>query len=491
MENKKKAIIIGSGIAGIAIAIRLQNKGYEVNVYEKNNYLGGKLTSISKAGYTFDAGPSLLTMPYLIDELLGLAGYKKQSIFQYKQLKIACKYYFSDGTELSAFSDPIKRKTEFKNKLGVSPKTLDKYLTKTKYLWDITAPIFLYKSLHKLSTYASLDTFWRVLNLPFIGITQNMSRFNETKLKNKKAIQYFNRFATYNGSNPYKAPATLNVISYLEHFEGAYYPLDSMISINKSLVEAAEQMGVKFHLNHPVQEIMITNKVAKGVKVNNKEELANLVISNTDVYSTYKNLIKSNPIPKYIETQERSSSALIFYWGINREFKNLDVHNILFSKDYELEFKQIWEDKIVPLDPTVYINISSKYNLRDAPKNCENWFVMINVPGNLEIDWKNKIDEYRSLIIKKINQSLNIDVTKYIEVEETLTPLDIQNKTASHLGALYGSASNDKLAAFLRHSNKMKVANNLYAIGGSVHPGGGIPLCLLSAKITSDMIPNA
>lgn len=472
------------------MSIRLQKKGYEVHVYEKNAYLGGKLTYIKKDGYRFDAGPSLLTMPYLIDEVLQLAGHQAQTLFKYKQLETACKYFFADGTELTAYSDPKKREKEFKEKIGIEPNLLRKYLAKTKYIWKITAPIFLYKSLHKIRTYLSIDTLWRVLNLPFIGMHQSMYKFNRTKLKNEKAVQYFNRFATYNGSNPYKAPSTLNVIAYLEHFEGAYYPLDSMISINTSLVKAAKELGVHFHLNSQVEEIVVSNKRVKAIKVNGAMADADIVISNADVYTTYQNLLPNNTIPKYIKEQERSSSALIFYWGINKEFHNLDVHNILFSKDYKQEFKEIWQDKKVPQDPTVYINISSKYNKKDAPSGSENWFVMINVPGNLDIDWPKQIDVYRKYILEKIKQSLEIDVTPYIEVEETLTPLDIQNKTASHLGALYGSASNDKLAAFFRHSNQLKAAKNLYAIGGSVHPGGGIPLCLLSAKITDEMIPK-
>ena len=489
-EEQKKAIIVGAGVAGIATAIRLQKKGYQVQVFEKNSYLGGKLTSIKKGDFTFDAGPSLLTMPYLIDDLLRLADIPLQSVFKYHPLSIACKYYFADGKTLIAYADAQKRNEEFQKKLNIKPSKLGKYLQKTRYMWNITAPIFLYKSLHQIKSYLSLSTLWRALNLPFIGINSSMAKMNHKWLNNPHAEQYFNRFATYNGSNPYQAPATLNVISYLEHFEGAFYPEDSMISINQSLVGAAEKLGVVFRLNQNVQEIQIVNKKAQGIIANEKFHPADVVISNADVYSTYKYLIPNKPIPKNIAQQERSSSAMIFYWGINKTFDELDVHNILFSKDYKMEFEEIWKHKTISQDPTVYINISSKYNPNDAPKGKENWFVMINVPGNLEIDWKKEKENIKSRIIQKINTLLKTNIEKYIVEEDTLSPFDIQNKTASHLGALYGSASNQKLAAFFRQANKMSIASNLYAVGGSVHPGGGIPLCLLSAKITAEMIPN-
>jgi phytoene dehydrogenase-like protein len=210
-----------------------------------------------------------------------------------------------------------------------------------------------------------------------------------------------------------------------------------------------------------------------------------------DVFSTYKHLLKSAKQPTQILKQERSSSALIFYWGINRLFPQLDLHNILFSDHYQDEFKEIFENKRLHDDPTVYIHITSKEEATDAPPQCENWFVMINAPGNVGQDWPALIAKARANVIRKINQVLGTDIEKLILTESILDPILIERQTKSHQGSLYGTSSNSKFAAFWRHPNFSGQFNNLYFCGGSVHPGGGIPLCLLSAKIATEQIEQA
>jgi phytoene dehydrogenase-like protein len=224
-----------------------------------------------------------------------------------------------------------------------------------------------------------------------------------------------------------------------------------------------------------------------GIQVDNQSIPADVVISNMDVFATYTQLLPSAKAPKRILNQEKSSSALIFYWGIKKEFSELSLHNILFSSNYKKEFEAIWKDKTILDDPTIYINITSKHTLSDAPKQSENWFVMINVPNNQGQNWEDLIATARANCIKKINRILNTTIEKYIEVEHQLNPILIEKNTSSHLGALYGNASNNPMAAFFRHSNDSKI-KNLYFVGGSVHPGGGIPLAILSGKIASDLI---
>jgi len=218
---------------------------------------------------------------------------------------------------------------------------------------------------------------------------------------------------------------------------------------------------------------------------------ADTIVSNMDVRPTFEKLLPDISTPKRILNQEPSSSALIFYWGISRKFSELDVHNILFSEDYEQEFEGLFKSKKIYADPTVYIHISSKINGNDAPKNGENWFVMINVPsatlGVETID----IEAVRITIQQKINRILKTKIEEHIVCEELLTPSDIETKTSSYAGALYGPSSNSKMAAFLRQPNFSSSLKGLYFCGGSVHPGGGIPLCLLSAKIATSLIPEA
>jgi phytoene dehydrogenase-like protein len=213
-----------------------------------------------------------------------------------------------------------------------------------------------------------------------------------------------------------------------------------------------------------------------------------LVISNMDIHPTYHQLIKDVKKPVKTLDQERSSSALIFYWGISQEFPELDLHNILFSEDYPAEFDHIFKQKSLFDDPTVYINISSKKTKTDAPEGCENWFVMINAPGDYGQDWESLIAQAKKDIIAKINRILKVDLASLIKTEYILSPQGIESNTSSYRGALYGAASNNQFAAFLRHPNFNSKLKNLYHVGGSVHPGGGIPLCLLSAKIAVDLI---
>jgi phytoene desaturase len=206
-------------------------------------------------------------------------------------------------------------------------------------------------------------------------------------------------------------------------------------------------------------------------------------VSNLDVFFVYKNLLKNESFSKKIAAQERSTSALIFYWGINASFPALGLHNIFFSDNYTKEFEALESAQSIYDDPTVYVNITSKKKLSDAPENCENWFVMINVPSVESQDWDKLITKARASIIEKLNRQLNIDVASLILTEEILDPILIESKTGSYKGSLYGTASNKKMAAFFRHPNFSSDIGGMYFCGGSVHPGGGIPLALSSAKI--------
>jgi phytoene desaturase len=486
----QKAIIIGAGIAGIATAIRLAVKGYSVEVYEANSYAGGKLSEFEQQGYRFDAGPSLFTMPQYVDELFGLAGKNPKDYFTYQKLDVVCKYFYPDGTSLNAYANEQQFVNEVTTQTGEPVASVQKYYRNSRRIYDITNHVFLEQSLHRLQTYLSKSTVKSILRLFQIDAFRTMHQANQSFFKDKRLVQFFNRYATYNGSNPYKAPATLNVIPHLEQHFGAYFPYGGMYSITTSLVKLAEELGVKFHYQSPVNEIVIKGKKAIGVKIKEAIQVADVVVSNMDVWFTYRKLLSQYPklFPENILSQERSSSALIFYWGINKQFPQLDLHNIFFSANYEAEFSAIWKEKSIYHDPTVYLNISSKFKANDAPEGCENWFTMINVPANTGQDWDVLIAEARKNIIKKLSAQLGEDIAPLIVNESILDPRSIESKTSSYQGSLYGTSSNSQFAAFLRHANRSAKISNLYFCGGSVHPGGGIPLALLSAKIVSDWV---
>ncbi len=488
-----KALIIGAGIAGIATAIRLAVKGFAVEVFEGNSYPGGKLAEVVQDGFRFDTGPSLFTMPQYVDELFTLAGEKPGASFTCQKLDLVCRYFFPDGTQLDALNDPEKFSAEIGLKTSDQPETIKNYLKNSSRIYDITNHVFLEKSLHRLKTYLNWQTVKSVFRFSQIDAFRSMHQANNAFFTDPKMVQYADRFATYNGSNPYKAPATLNVIPHLEQHFGAYFPDGGIYQITKSLVALAERLGVKFNYNSPIKKIVVEKHKVKGAESGKIGFIpADVVISNSDVYFTYKKLLSDHPklLPKRILRQERSSSALIFYWGISKQFPQLDLHNIFFSGAYQQEFKHIWQEKNISDDPTVYLNISSKYQPKDAPDGCENWFTMINVPSNQGQDWDELIAEARKNIIRKLSKALGEDIRKLIISESILDPRSIESKTSSYQGSLYGTSSNSQFAAFLRHSNKSSKVKNLFFCGGSVHPGGGIPLALLSAKIVSDWISD-
>lgn len=477
----KKICIAGAGIGGLAAAIRLARAGFEVHVFEQKPEAGGKMAEIKGSGYRFDAGPSLFTMPHYVDRLLDV-----DISFSYRKLNTLCHYFFPDGT---FFPCPADEESFVNNAAALfeeKAESLQKHLNYSKYLYKITAPVFLEKSLHRLSTYTHKNGIRGIVNLPFIGIFRSMHAANRKRFRNKNLVQLFDRYATYNGSNPWKAPSTLNVIPHLEMGMGAFMPKGGMIAIARTLQEQATRLGVHFHFKHTVSAIRKDSSGITGIVANGTEIPTDLLLSNLDVRLTYKLL--NLPLPAKIRTAEPSSSALIFYWGIRGKFPNMDLHNILFSGDYKREFQNIFEKGSIDEDPTVYINISSKMESSDAPKDCENWFVMINTPANRGQNWDEIRQKARDLIINKINNILKCNIETLIEFEDFLDPVRIESFTGSTFGSLYGSSSNNMMSAFFRQANFSSNTKGLYFCGGSVHPGGGIPLCILGGNIASDII---
>lgn len=485
---KQEAVIIGAGVAGLAASIRLGCMGYQVSVFEKNDFPGGKLSEFSQDGYRFDAGPSLFTQPDNIEALFQMAGEPIADYFQYRRVPVACHYFFSNGKRVKAWADKERFASEMETQLGEPRENLTQYLGKSEDLYKNVGDLFLKHSLHRPADFTMAEIAKALASVKLSYLFQSLNGYNQHQFKTPEASQLFNRYATYNGSNPYKAPAMLSLIPHLEMNEGTFYPEGGMISITRALYQLALKKGVTFHFNCPVEQILVTKGKVTGIKAAGKEIAAGLVVSNQDVYFTYKNLLKNGAMATKVLKQERSSSALIFYWGIRHEFKELGLHNIFFSADYAAEFRHIFSEGTVCEDPTIYINITSKMEGGMAPDGCENWFVMVNVPANTGQDWSALKADTRKKVLDKLSRVLKVEVESLIASEETLDPLTIESKTMSYMGSLYGTSSNSKMAAFLRHPNFSKAYRGLYFVGGSVHPGGGIPLCLRSAAIMSNMI---
>lgn len=486
----KKVAIIGAGLGGLSAASRLADRGFEVHVFEKNSYPGGKASEFIKDGFRFDTGPSLLTMPYVIEQLFEECNENFNDYIQLKKIDPICKYFYSDGTIINAYSDLNKFSDEIWFKTKENRESLKKFFDYSRKIYELTAEIFLFNSPRNPKTFFNIKAIKTLFQIHKIDLFRTVHKAVIGFFKDKRIVQLFDRYSTYNGSNPFEAPATLNIIPYVEYNPGSFLPVGGIYKITEALFNLAKKKGVKFHFNSVVKEIMLENQSAIGIKINNDELLFDIIISNADVNFTFKKLLnnfQSKESKRYSKLKP-SFSGLVLYWAIDGTFNELETHNIIFSDNYKLEFDQLTKEKIIPNDPTVYIYISSKLNHKDAPTGKENWFVMVNAPYNCGQDWEKEIRRTRDTAISKINSTLKTDIEKKIIFEEMLTPLDIENQTSSYLGSIYGISSNTRTAAFLRQSNKSKTIKNLYFCGGSAHPGGGIPLVILSGKIVSDLI---
>lgn len=488
MQQQPSVIIIGAGVAGMAAAIRLAVAGYPVQVFEKNSYPGGKLSYFELDGYHFDAGPSLFTQPANIEALFELAGEPIHDYFQYRSMPVACRYFYEDGTKVVAYTNISQFAAEAEQMLGEPAANIAHYLKDAYNLYNKVGTLFLNYSLHQPAFFFQKKIITALAAIRFKHLFKSLHQLNKQYFRQEKTAQLFNRFATYNGSNPYRAPGMLSVIPHLEMNEGTFYPEGGMIAITHALHHLALKKGVQFHFNAPVESIIHEDGRIKGIYSKGVPHMANLVVSNVDTYFTYRYLLKDEKAAAKIDRQERSSSALIFYWGIAKSFPELDLHNIFFSNNYAAEFAAIFNEKKLYADPTVYINITAKCEPGiQAPADKENWFVMINVPAATGKDMAAMQQQARAAIINKLNRMLHTDIAPLIEAEAILDPVQIESITGSYKGALYGTSSNSKWAAFLRHPNFSKTIKGLYFVGGSVHPGGGIPLCLQSAKIMSGL----
>ncbi len=485
-----KVAVIGSGIGGLAAAIRLAVKGHDVTVFEKNKLPGGKLSQLHIGEFRFDTGPSLFTLPNLVEELFEICGEKMHILLPYQRIENNCKYFFSDGTIFNFYHDKEKLKKEISEKTTENVEAIFRRLTNSEEVYNASAPIFLFSSFHKLSNFKTESYQKMVFNVHKLNFLKTMHAANRRDFIDKNMVQLFDRYATYNGSNPYKAPATLNMIAHLENNIGAFFPEKGMYAIVENLYKLALKQNVSFKFDSLVNEILTKDGIAVGLKTGENTTSFDLIVSDSDSKYLANNMLK-HPLSKRLNKAEPSSSALIFYWGIDREFPEVDLHNILFSYDYKTEFDNLFKHRTLTDDPTVYIFVSSKMVKNDAPTGSENWFVMINAPANNGQNWEELVQSARKNIINKIDKTFGIDLDKHIVCEQIASPLTIEKNTLSQDGALYGSSSNSIFSAFLRHPNWLKSIKNLYFVGGSVHPGGGIPLCLASAKIIDLEIPNA
>lgn len=485
----KKVVVIGGGLGGLSAAIRLAKSGFSVQLFEQQPSLGGKMNELRQDGFRFDTGPSLLTMPFVIDDLFEYIGLNQHDYFEFVPIDPICRYFWSDGTTLDATADASEMTLRLKALSEEDAASYPLFSNYTKRIYDMTADIFVYSPLHEVKNLMNWRTFVKMLKIhhidPFRTMDQGIRRF----FRNEKVVQLFNRYATYNGSNPFQAPATLNIIQHVEFGLGSYYVKGGMYRLVEVLEHIARSFGVQIFQSTRVDEIVYIKNKVTGIKVNDTHIKADDIVSNADVVTAYNDLIDGfDRRRERLNKLEPSLSGIVFMWNVNKKFKQLAHHNIIFSDNYEIEFEQIFKHRQVPDDPTIYIAITSKIDPDHAPPDGENWFVLINVPHLVDgQDWQNDVNILRDRILVKLARH-GIDVGEHISGEAFLTPEDFYQKYGSNRGSIYGISSNSKSTAFRRPANRNRDLRGLYFAGGSTHPGGGVPLAMLSGKMCADLI---
>lgn len=482
MKNKK-AIVIGSGIAGLTTAIRLQKMGLDTVVFEKNKAPGGKIAERRFEEFRFDIGPSVFTKPELFCELLG--GNLED---HFDIIDQPFRYFFQDQTFIDLYCEYEALKKEIETKLPGEFERLEKYLKNAKDKHDITFPVFMTQTLHKARSFMNKETLKGILNFGKIDAFTTLHEVNKKYLNAEKLIQIFDNYAHYVGSHPYKTPGTYSLIAHLEINDGLYWPKGGMRNIINKLYEKAKSLGTTFHFQQTVDKILYANKAVDGVLVNDQEYLADFVISNMDVDFTYSKLLNQKLKDKY--RTEKSSSAVTFHWSMKGSFPELMTHNMFFPKQSKTDFDNVFDKNIaVSEDPTVYIFNSCKIDPNDAPEDGENWMVVVFSDYDKGQNWDEITNKARELALKKIEKQLALkDLKSRILNETTLTPKKIENNYLANKGSIYGDAMHGSMSVFKRHPNFHPKIKGLYFAGGTVHPGAGLPMCMLSAKIVAKLI---
>lgn len=459
-------------------------------MFEKNNSPGGKINQVNASGFRFDTGPSLLTLPDIVEELFKKSGAPLDQYLSIKKPEPLCRYFYQDGTVFNCYQDEESTVREIQKIAPEDAGNYRRFLAYSKDLYNRTNNSFLQNPLYDYSDLRSLN-FSDIFKIDALQTVSNRveARFNSSYLQ-----QFFKRFTTYNGSSPFKSPATLNVIPHVELSLGGYYLDGGMYSLVEGLENLAKKNGGKFKYASEVDQICIDQGRTSGIRLKKGSYYdADIVISNSDANETFRHLIANENVSfikrKKMDLVEPSCSGFVLLLGSNKQYDHLAHHNIFFSNNYKNEFNAIFNRNIMPPDPTIYIANTSVSNPEHAIEGGSNFFVLINAPYLSEKwDWSKQTEPYAHFIISELEKRGLNGLRESITYQQYITPADFYQRYRSNKGSIYGTSSNSKLAAFMRPKNKARAIPGLYLTGGSTHPGGGIPLVILSAFHTVELI---
>ena len=482
MENnsKNKVIVIGAGLGGISTALRLSSSGYGVKLIEKNSVLGGKISPLNQNGYKFDRGPSLITLPEHFIEMYDDIGENIDDHIKLINLNPTCKYFFDNGKIFNYYSTISGMKKELRN-IDENFENFCNFLNIGSKVYELSDKTFLNYPMGKFPRNIQLKD---LISFPYIKSLKSYKKLTQSIFKTVEMRQIFERYTTYVGSSPDKTPGMFFIIPFIEFAFGSWYIKGGIYSLIQSLEKLLIKNNVEILKNTEIKKIKVSNNEVYGVETDKGFIEGNIIVNNSDVSNLNEFTNKKNEE----NIDDYSLSGLIMLLGIKKKL-NSEHHNILFSNNYNNEFNDLFDRKIFPDDPTIYLCNPTVTDNEVAPQGCSSLFIMANTPATLG-SWTNKdINEAKKKIFKKLSYfGFQIDI-KDIEIEEVQTPNYFMGQHNSYGGSLYGKSSHGYFNSFFRHPNKDRI-KGLYNVGGTSHPGGGTPTVLKSSKITTDLIKN-
>ena len=497
-----KIVVIGAGVGGMCAAARLAKAGHSVTVYEGSDRVGGKLRTEWIGRYAFDTGPSLLTLPAVYRDFFLKTGKHMGQEMEVVSVNPSFDYRFADGSQVKFANlsryETLKSITDSFS--AESAQQWDSLMRVAEKMWDISREPFIESELKSPLSLLKRPTF--IKDLLAIAPWKSLRQLADEELSDIRLRFILDRYATYSGSDPRKAPAVLSSIAFVEEAFGAWHIKGGLGTMADAIYERCVKYGVTFHLSTPVQEILITKGKANGlILANGKRIESDVVISNADASFTYNSLIKNSSRKikkerKKLAKTEVSLAGFSLLLGIRASNEpKLEHHTILFPKDYDQEFNSIFTARKPVEEPTIYICSPNDEKMVKS-ENSVGLFVLVNAPVHSEDptkgwNWSDEKfnSEYANSIIDQI-EARGIAIRDRLETITIRTPLQLQESVNAPGGSIYGSSSNGARAAFLRAKNRSPI-KGLYFVGGSAHPGGGLPLVGISGEIVANAIGNA
>ena len=487
-----RVVVIGAGLGGLASAARLAAAGHDVEVHEAAEDAGGKLGVVERDGFTFDTGPSLLTMPGLLDELFAATG--GPADLPVTPVDPASDLRFADGTRLVLPHDPARVPAALDAALGAGTGAAWQRLhDRSRHLWSLVGRDVLRRP---LMTSALLRMSARPADLRAVAPWRTVRGLGRRLLPDPRLRTWLERYATYSGSDPRRTPAVLSVSAFVEQEFGAWWVPGGLRRIVDVLLARCRELGVAVHLGSPVEAVLVDDGRVAGVRVAGGERAADVVVSNADAAVLHERLLPRDAAPRARRRLRRtapSSAGFVLLLGLSGREPG-PAHRVLFPADYTAEFDAVFGRRPRPVeDPTVYVHAPDDPALR-PDDDSEGWFVLVNAPVHdpgRGVDWDAPgLAEAYAEHVLDVLAARGTDVRHRLRFVEIRTPADLERSAGAPGGAIYGTASHGPRAALRRPANAGPVSG-LYLVGGSAHPGGGIPLVLMSAEIVADLIGPA